>query len=212
VSHKYISSTFVYTVNPDSDKERLQSLRGWDKRSKELNDFWDSEEGKELWEKNSKEHLRQFQEYFDKDFAHEMSLGFDLMSYHDGLFELCSSCENITDNYRVLERRMSNGGCCGQPYHTVYLKEKSQEEFEPEELDNLIDRWHDGEGKGTHLWEWLGWSFDKYKKYVGGGEIKKVFDHDKDYCLDRIKYILCLLDGDEKEEFIKEIKVKILYE
>jgi hypothetical protein len=37
----------------------------------------------------------------------------------------------------------------------------------PQSLDDLVDRWHEGDGEGVELHEYLGMSWDEYCKWVG---------------------------------------------
>ncbi len=42
---------------------------------------------------------------------------------------------------------------------------------DPHEIDDAIDLWHDGGGKGLALHEFLGWTWEQYAAYVERGEI-----------------------------------------
>lgn len=41
---------------------------------------------------------------------------------------------------------------------------------EPEDVDDFIGDWHDGEGEGQELWEYLGISEDEYELLVDNAE------------------------------------------
>lgn len=45
----------------------------------------------------------------------------------------------------------------------------------PEQIDDLIDEWHDADGSrpemNCHLSEWLGWTDPEYKRWFDTGEI-----------------------------------------
>jgi len=40
----------------------------------------------------------------------------------------------------------------------------------PEELEARIDAWHNGDGEGQELHEYLGWTWEQYKNWVKTGE------------------------------------------
>ena len=37
---------------------------------------------------------------------------------------------------------------------------------DPVLIDDAIDAWHEGEGNGMQLHEWLGWTWEEYSDYV----------------------------------------------
>jgi len=37
------------------------------------------------------------------------------------------------------------------------------------DLDDLIERWHEGDGEGMELHEYLGMSREEYRRWVEGG-------------------------------------------
>lgn len=44
----------------------------------------------------------------------------------------------------------------------------------PDELDTKIEAWHNGDGEGKHLHEYLGWTFEEYKCWVEIGRMPDV--------------------------------------
>ena len=36
----------------------------------------------------------------------------------------------------------------------------------PKDLDEYVDQWHDGNGFGVELWEYLGMNFKQYKFFI----------------------------------------------
>ena len=48
-------------------------------------------------------------------------------------------------------------------------REGSIRMYTDEELDDLIDKWHNGAGKGKQLYEFLGWTWAEYKRWVERG-------------------------------------------
>ena len=49
----------------------------------------------------------------------------------------------------------------------------SEEEHQQALVETKIEEWHDAEGGGVPLHEWLGWSVEEYAAYVERGKLPK---------------------------------------
>ncbi|HTU59574.1 MAG TPA: hypothetical protein VMF89_14085 [Polyangiales bacterium] len=49
----------------------------------------------------------------------------------------------------------------------------SEEEHQQALVETKIEEWHDAEGGGVALHEWLGWSVEEYAAYVERGKLPK---------------------------------------
>jgi len=45
---------------------------------------------------------------------------------------------------------------------------------EPDNIDDLINAWHNGAGGNQELWQYLGWTWKQYKTWVETGKISPV--------------------------------------